>query len=182
MKLVSETKSIKRLSVIRENFRSKISKFEARAKSCSTCTTQGACCLDAHFVNVRISRLEAVAIARAVGQLDPIHRKNVPRRIDDAIARFHLDESTDAPYSCPLYQIGVGCLVHQTAKPLACIAHACYESTDELPPEDLLDAAEAEIDMLNRRSYGNMTTLLPIPIALRRAQVSSSIDAASHLE
>ena len=182
MKLVSETKSIERLSAVRENFKSKISKFEARAKSCSTCATQGACCLDAHFVNVRISRLEAVAIARAIGQLDPIHRKNVRRRIDDAIARFHLDESTDATYACPLYQIGVGCLVHETAKPLACIAHACYESTDELPPEDLLDAAEAEIDKLNRRSYGNMTTLLPIPIALRRVPGSSSIDAASHLK
>ncbi len=182
MKLVSETKSIERLSRIRENFRSKISKFEARAKSCSTCTTQGACCLDAHFVNVRVSRLEAVAIAQAIGQLDPIHRTNVRRRMVDAIARFHLDESTDATYTCPLYQIGVGCLVHETAKPLACIAHACYESTDELPPEDLLDDAEAEIDKLNRRSYGNMTTLVPIPIALQRAQVSSSIDAASHLK
>ena len=182
MKLVSETKSIERLSALRENFRSTISKFEARAKSCLTCTTQGACCLDAHFVNVRISRLEAVAIARAIGQLDPVHLTNVRRRMDDAIARFHLDESTDATYACPLYQIGIGCLIHQTAKPLACIAHACYESADELPPEQLLEGAEAEIDTLNRRSYGSMTTLLPIPIALQRAQVSSSIDAASRQE
>ncbi|MGB8507307.1 MAG: hypothetical protein WCD76_02790, partial [Pyrinomonadaceae bacterium] len=36
--------------------------FEPAARDCQVCPTQGICCTDAHFVNVHITRLEAVAI------------------------------------------------------------------------------------------------------------------------
>ena len=44
---------------IREN-------FEFKAKDCGACETKGACCLDAHFVNVHITRLEAEAVLQAL--------------------------------------------------------------------------------------------------------------------
>ena len=34
------------------------------------CPTKGACCLDAHFVNVHISKLEAAAIVKTLENLD----------------------------------------------------------------------------------------------------------------
>ncbi|MBA2734572.1 MAG: hypothetical protein H0U54_17055, partial [Acidobacteria bacterium] len=36
--------------------------YEQAAENCGTCPTRGVCCTDAHFVNVHITRLEAVAI------------------------------------------------------------------------------------------------------------------------
>jgi len=161
MKLLSESIGVERLAKIREDFREEIAaRFEHRAVPCSTCETPGACCLDEHFVNVRVSRLEAAAIRNAVRELDEDVRSTVIAKLAtiDADAEF---------YACPLYQPGVGCLVHHTAKPLPCIAHACYERKEFLPPDELLTTREIEIDDLNRRVYGRSSPLMPIHAALR---------------
>ena len=161
MKLLSESAGIERLASIREEFREEIeSRFEHRAKPCSTCKTPGACCLDEHFVNVRVSKLEAAAIRAAVGELSDGARADVARRLERI-------EPDAAFYACPLYQAGVGCLIHDTAKPLPCIAHACYERPEDLPPDELLESREIEIDRLNRRVYGRSEPLMPIHAALR---------------
>jgi hypothetical protein len=167
---MSEGRALDILQNLRDDFRRSITdNYELRAKPCSGCDTTGACCLDAHFVNVRISRLEAVAIRRELDALDKTHRESVYARIDDAIRRFRLDGSDDLrTYACPLYKTGVGCLVHDTAKPLPCIQHACYENKKDLPPDDLLEAAELEVGQLNRRVYGRQQTLLPLPVAVRK--------------
>ena len=161
MKLLSETAGIDRLAKIREEYRRDIAeRFEHRAKPCSTCKTPGACCLDEHFVNVRVSRLEAAAIGKAVSELDEDVRSGVFRRLEgiEPDAEF---------YACPLYQAGVGCQVHDTAKPLPCIAHACYERKEDLPPDELLSEREIEIDHLNRRVYARSEPMMPIYAALR---------------
>lgn len=161
MRLLSESIAIERLSKIRNEFRSEIAtRFEHRAKECSSCDTPGACCLDEHFVNVRVSRLEAAAIKIAVGQLGEDVRSRV-------FARLEPIEPDAEFYACPLYQAGVGCHIHNTAKPLPCIAHACYELKEDLPPEELLSARENEIDELNRRVYGRGAPLMPIHATLR---------------
>ena len=161
MRLVSESKGLEKLREIREDFRHDIAaRFEHRAKACSTCETPGACCLDEHFVNVRISRLEAVGIRNAVAGLDDELGSAIHKRLAkiDPAAEF---------YACPLYQKGVGCLVHETAKPLPCIAHACYERKEDLPPDELLAERENEIDTLNRHVYGRTQPQTPIHTALR---------------
>lgn len=135
-------------------------RFEHRAKPCSNCDTPGACCLDEHFVNVRVSRLEAVAIRKAVGELDGEIRSAVFVKL----ARI---KSAAEFYSCPLYQSGAGCLIHDTAKPLPCIAHACYDRKEDLPPDELLSAREIEIEDLNRNVYGRSQPMTPIHAALR---------------
>lgn len=161
MKFVSEKAAIERLRRIREAFRSDIAeRFEYRAKPCSSCETPGACCLDEHFVNVRISRLEAAAIRNAVDGLDENARSAVFQRLT------RVDQEAEF-YACPLYQSGVGCLVHSTAKPLPCIAHACYERKVDIPPDELLTEREVQIDALNRRVYGRSQPLTPIHAALR---------------
>lgn len=161
MKLLSESTGMDRLARIREEFRREIAtRFEHRAKPCSSCETPGACCLDEHFVNVRVSRLEAAAIRKAVSDVDEELRSAVSRRLEriEPGAEF---------YSCPLYQPGIGCMVHDTAKPLPCIAHACYERPEDLPPDELLSEREVEVDRLNERVYGRGESPMPIHAALR---------------
>lgn len=169
MKLVSESKAIALLDGIRREFRAKVADHEHRAASCETCSTPGACCLDAHFVNVRISRLEAAAIRNALAELPEEIREKVRDRIETTISAYKLDEAIDTStttYACPLFERGVGCLVHSTAKPLPCIAHACYSSPADLPPDELLDDAEMKVERLNDRTYARSQPLVPLPVAI----------------
>lgn len=169
MKFLSEKKAIGELAEIRAVFRADIAAFEQRAASCETCTTPGACCLDAHFVNVRVSRLESKAIRNALGDLPNELREKVEKRVEETIAKYKLDEvieTSSATYACPLFEKGVGCLVHTSAKPLPCIAHACYSSPNDLPPDELLDAAEMKVERLNERTYARSQPLTLLPVAI----------------
>lgn len=170
MKLISETSGIERLAQLRSEFADEIREnYEHRARPCSTCETPGACCLDEHFVNVHISRLEAAAIKKSIRGFSEKRRTAVYERIYRAIKRYGLSETGDTfakTYACPLFERGIGCLVHDTAKPLPCIAHACYERKEYLPPSELLTIREIEIDELNERVYGKSESILPIPLAI----------------
>lgn len=164
MKHLSETKALEKLAPIKLAFAGHIrDEFEHNAKSCVTCETPGACCLDAHFVNLRITRLEAVAIRKKLNGLT--NSDEVHRRIDEAIERYDLAGSGET-YACPLFEKGTGCLIHGDAKPLACIAHACYEREEDLPPDELLAEREIEVDDLNEKVYGR-SQWLPLPVAIR---------------
>ncbi|MBP7377074.1 MAG: hypothetical protein KA956_11420 [Pyrinomonadaceae bacterium] len=170
MKLISQKSAFSKLDNIRTEFRATIRDgYEHRAKSCVTCETPGACCLDAHFVNVRISRLEAESIKAALLELPLEEQKAAAKRTADCIETYKLDECLEtesATYACPLFEKGTGCLVHSTAKPLPCIEHACYGSRSELPPDELLETAERRVYDLNLRTFGQPGTLIPIPIAI----------------
>jgi hypothetical protein len=171
MKILSETIALKKLRRFKDEFRSLIaSQYEHKAKPCSTCETPGACCLDAHFVNVRISKLEAVAIRNTLESLDDEKRAWVYQRINSVIGQFGLEDSSNASpktFACPLFEAGIGCLVHDISKPLPCINHACYENKDDLPPDDLLESTELTVEQLNRKVYGRSLPLLPLPVAIR---------------
>jgi hypothetical protein len=112
-------------------------------------------------------RLEAKAIANVVEKLPPELKKKVYLRIANAIDKYELDARSSGTYACPLFEKGIGCLVHATAKPLPCIAHACYERKEDLPPDELLTEKETEIVNLNERVYGELT-LLPLPVAVKQ--------------
>lgn len=162
VRFISRSKALQQLEQIREEFRSHIeTEYEHRAKSCATCEEKGSCCLDAHFVNVRISRLEAAAISIAIESLEPEYRDAVDRRVEST--RVVGDK-----FACPLFQQNVGCLVHDTAKPLACIAHACYENRKDIPPSEFLTAKERLIEELNIKTYGRSQPCLPIPVAISK--------------
>ncbi len=169
MRKISEKSALNRLAQIRNEFAANIrSGFEHRAKSCETCETKGACCLDEHFVNVRITRLEAVAIMQEVKKLSPIKRAAVRTRIENAVEKYDLrnEENLRRTYACPLFDTDIGCLVHAGAKPLPCIAHACYENEKDLPPGHILHEQEGRIERLNRQTYSERPQLFPLPVVL----------------
>lgn len=172
MRLISRTKAKESLSRLRAEFEAAIRReYEHRAKPCAACETPGACCLDAHFVNVRISRLEAEVVKDQIDRLDLPLQGLVASRVDSSIERYRLDaggDTAEKKYACPLFEPGTGCLVHETGKPAACVVHACYDDPRDLPPEDLLAGQELRIDDLNARTYGRRDAWLPIPLAIRR--------------
>ena len=178
MKPLSVSDALRKLARVRESFRGMINlNFEPKAKNCLTCEEQGVCCTDEHFVNVRVTSLEGDAIARAVRDLPEALRQRVFERngrVARRIQNLRMSGSEDPGYSCPLFEPGLGCLVHSTAKPLPCIAHACYESRDDLPPEELLEKAEREVALLNNRAYGFGWTLREIPFWLAGLHAGTS--------
>ena len=172
MRLLSEQNALERLATLKSDFKSEVADgFEHRAKSCLTCETQGACCLDAHFVNVNISRLEAVAITNTLSNLPLQKQCEVYDRVEQTIDQYKLSSDGDTfakAYACPLFEKGTGCLVHNSGKPLPCVAHACYENAADLPPDELTEQQERLVYDLNRRTYGEQLWILPLPVALSK--------------
>lgn len=165
MRALSESAGIRLLARLRETFRREIGeRYERRALPCLTCKSQGACCTDRHFVNVEISRLEAAAIQRSISLLPAKLRQKIYFRASREM-ELSLRRQTGF-YSCPLYEAGVGCTIHNTAKPLPCIFHACYENREDMPPLRLLYEAEAQVARLNQRVYMRPTIYKPIYLAL----------------
>lgn len=170
MKKLSETKALRELEKIKSDYQSFIKdNYEHNAESCETCPTKGACCLDAHFVNVHISKLEAAAIRQTLNKLSVEKRKEIDRRTAEAIKKYDLKASGDTfaqTFACPLFEKNVGCLVHSSGKPAPCISHACYENQADLPPDKLQTEIENRIERLNKRVYGNDLAWLPLPIQI----------------
>jgi len=173
MKRLSEDEALVRLQREKAAFQSHIKlNYEPAARDCRTCPTKGVCCTDAHFVNVHITRLEALAIRRTLERtprLTEERRREVYSRAQEAVRRYHLRASGDTyrqTYSCPLFEPGTGCLVHRRAKPAPCIQHACYENWEDVPPIELQWRAERRIEQLNEQVFGAAWAWLPTPLWL----------------
>lgn len=167
MKTLSETNSLKKLRNLKSAYKKRISEnFEHRAKDCLTCPTKGACCLDEHFVNVHITKLEAVLIKNDLQKLPLEKQTEIYKRIENAIEKYDLKSEGDTfakTFACPLFEKGIGCLVHEV-KPVPCIQHACYERKEDLPPDELQTDAEEKIERLNEQTYKNFPNWLPLPV------------------
>ena len=167
MKTLSETTALKKALEIKAEHRERVrGEYEVKAKDCLTCETKGACCLDAHFVNVRVSRLEALLMAEELELLAEEKLSEVIERVEESIETFGLVGSENKTYACPLFEQGIGCLVH-AVKPVPCVQHACYERIEDVPPDSLVDETEIKLDDLTRRTYGRSLPSQPIPIALK---------------
>jgi hypothetical protein len=170
---LSESRAIAQLQRLKSAYQAYMRQhYEHAAVDCKKCPTQAACCTDAHFVNVHITRLEAAAIKQTLKRtprLNDEQRTAVYDRAKQAIELYKLRRSGDTfkqTYSCPLFDREVGCLVHRRAKPAACIQHACYENWQDLPPDGLQNRTEHRIEQLNQSVYGSNWTWLPIPVWL----------------
>lgn len=170
MKKLAETKALNELQKLKTAYQSFIkTNYEHKAASCAICPTRGACCLDAHFVNIHITRLEAVAIGRNLENLAEEKQREIYARAAEAIEKYDLKSEGDTfqkTYACPLFEKKVGCLVHSSGKPAPCISHACYENQADLPPDFLQEELETNIEKLNKKTYGGNSTLLPLPVRL----------------
>jgi hypothetical protein len=168
--MLSETKALAELQKLKETYRNLMKTgYEHKAQDCVTCPTKGACCLDAHFVNVHISKLEAVAIKKTIEQLTEEKQREIYKRSAESVKKYDLKISEDSfrqTFACPLFEKGIGCLVHSSAKPAPCIQHACYENKADLPPDRLQENVENQIDRLNKRTYGNAFNWLALPVWL----------------
>jgi hypothetical protein len=169
----SESATLATLQRLKTAYQTGISRtYEHAAEDCRTCLTPGACCLDAHFVNVHITRLEAVAIRETLERtprLSEDEKREVYARAVDAVKRYSLRASGDTfaqTFACPLYVPRFGCLVHRRAKPAPCIQHACYQNWEDLPPGALQERVEHRVEELNEKVYGAAWAWLPLPLWL----------------
>ncbi|HEY0322774.1 MAG TPA: hypothetical protein VGC66_17605 [Pyrinomonadaceae bacterium] len=169
----SERTALATLQRLKTSYQTGIKRnYEQAAEDCSTCLTPGACCMDAHFVNVHITRLEAVAIRETLERtprLSEEEKREVYARAREAVRRYDLRASGDTfaqTFSCPLYVPRLGCLVHRRAKPAPCIQHACYKNWEDLPPDALQQRVEHRVEELNAEVYGKEWAWLPLPLWL----------------
>lgn len=170
---LSEEKALAQLQRLKSAYQAYMKQhYEHAALDCNKCPTKAACCTDEHFVNVHITRLEAVAIQQTLARtprLNDERRGAVYCRAKEAVERYGLKRSGNTfkqTYSCPLFDREVGCLVHRRAKPAACIQHACYENWQDLPPDGLQKRTEHRVEKLNQSVYGDDWSWLPIPVWL----------------
>jgi hypothetical protein len=170
MKTLSETKALQELQKLKTAYQSLIkTNYEHKAQDCQTCPTKGACCLDAHFVNVHITKLEAVAIRKTLENFSQERQREIYARAAETVEKYDLKTSGDTflkTFACPLFEKGVGCLVHFEGKPAPCISHGCYGNKADLPPDKLQFEIENKIERLNKRTYGNAFSWLPLPVWL----------------
>ena len=127
--------------------------------------------MDAHFVNVHITRLEAVEIHETLANLSEEKQQEIYKRNQEKIEKYDLSgegNTFQQTFACPLFEKEVGCLVHEKGKPTPCIQHACYENKEDLPPEKLQIETEIKIERLNTQTYGNAWNWLPLPIWLEK--------------
>ena len=180
MKFTGQSESLRNLKELKRRYQVLLQdEYEPKAKSCVTCPVQGSCCTDAHFVNVHITRLEAVAIRETLGELDEAKQREIFERAAETVEKYDLENSADSfkqTFSCPLFEKGAGCLVHKSAKPVPCIQHACYETADDLPPDELQTANENLIERLNAKTYGKNWSWLPLPVWLEKVNPFTAED------
>ena len=173
MNSLTELEALARLQRGKASYQTHIKlAYEHAAADCRTCPTRGVCCTDAHFVNVHITRLEAVAIRETLERTPRLTlkaKRAVYSRAREAVAVYDLratGETFAQTYACPLYEPQTGCLVHRRAKPAPCIQHACYDNWEDLPPQFLQSRAEHRIEQLNTAVYGAAWAWLPTPLWL----------------
>lgn len=168
MKKLAETKALAELRKLKSDYQMFVkTNYEHRAADCQTCPIKGACCLDAHFVNVHITKLEAVAIRRTLENLSEAKQREIYRRAQETIEKYDLKSAGDTfqkTFACPLFEKNFGCLIHSTGKPAPCISHACYENAEDLPPERLQENVENKIEKLNEKTYGKPSNWQPLPV------------------
>jgi len=175
MKRLSESAALTLLQRSKAAYKRDIKiNYEHAAQDCRTCLTPGACCTDAHFVNVHITRLEAVAMRETLERtprLDDGARRRIYARAHRAVERYglrvtHNETGFRQTFSCPLFEPNVGCVVHARAKPAPCIQHACYENWEDLPPVEMQWRTEHNIEALNTRVYQTAWAWLSVPVWL----------------
>ncbi len=176
MKLLAETKALKKLLKLKTDFQRFVrDNYEQNANDCETCEVKGACCLDAHFVNVHITRLEAVQIYKAIKARE--NADEVFERVEKTIKKYDLKGSENwvaKTYACPLFEKKIGCIVHQKGKPIPCITHACYENKSDIPPGKLQIEKEKAVERLNKQTYGNAWNWLPLPVLISKLNTESN--------
>lgn len=174
MKTLAESIALEKLKSLKSEYKKYISEnFEHRAKNCLTCETKGACCQDEHFVNVHITKLEAVLIAKKLQKFSLEKQSEIYNRVENAVEKYDLNSKGDSfekTFACPLFEKEAGCLIHEV-KPIPCIQHACYDRKEDLPPDEPQTKAEEKIERLNEQTYKKKAVWLSLPVWISKLKV-----------
>lgn len=180
MQKMPEAKALVQLRRAKQGFSDYITKnYAFKAKDCRTCTT--VCCADSDFVNVNITRLEAVAIWNTLKNSSRITKEKfaeIIERTRQTINKYKLSDLGDTfsqTYSCPLFEPNIGCLVHWKAKPAPCIQHGCYEDWHDLPDAKEFARVEKRVEQLTNRVYGDQEELAYATIPIWLAKVADEM-------
>lgn len=182
MKNMPETKALVQLRRVKQGFSRYINQnYGAKAKDCRTCQT--VCCKDSSFVNVNITHLEALAIWQTLKNSSRVNQEKfleIINRAKESIETYNLSELGDTfsqTYSCPLFEDGIGCLVHWKAKPAPCIQHGCYENWQDLPDTKVFAQVERRVEQLNNRVYNNQERLTYATIPVWLVKIAEEIQS-----
>lgn len=177
-----ESKALVQLRRVKQGFSRYINQnYTAKAKDCRTCQT--VCCQDSSFVNVNVTRLEALAIWQTLKNSSRVNQEKfleIINRAKESIETYNLSELGDTfsqTYSCPLFEDGIGCLVHWKAKPAPCIQHGCYEDWQDLPDTKAFAQVERRVEQLNNRVYNNQEPLTYATIPVWLVKIAEEIQS-----
>jgi hypothetical protein len=173
MRKISEAQALVQLRRRKQQFAAYIAQnYGEKALDCRQCST--ICCANDKFVNVNITRLEAIAIWRTLKnspRITPQLFEKILTRVTAAIEQYRLSPYGDTflqTYACPLFEKGIGCLVHWKAKPGPCIQHGCYQDWQDLPDTEAFSRVEQKVEKLNKTVYHQDWQYATIPVWLSR--------------
>ena len=107
--------------------------------------------------------------SKTLEKLNEEKQREIYKRAAETVEKYDLETPGDSfakTFACPLFEKETGCLVHFEGKPAPCISHACYENQADLPPNELQENVENKIERLNKRTYRNNFSWLPLPVWL----------------
>lgn len=184
-----EAKALVQLRRAKQGFSDYIAKnYAAKAKDCRTCST--ICCQDSDFVNINITRLEALAIWQTLKNSSRVSKEKfieILERTRQTVHKYKLSAIGDTfsqTYSCPLFEPNIGCLVHWKAKPAPCIQHGCYDDWRDLPDTKEFARVEKRVEQLTDRVYGDQEQLsyATIPVWLIKIAEEMLLEEPNLLE
>ena len=116
---------------------------------------------------MRVSRIEALALARRLGEADLAPRiQEIHARARAEVDRRGLDPDQDITYDCPLLGEDDRCLVHGPAQPAGCLTFKPIDGERCDHDLRLFHRHYPKIEAAEKRAIGKLFPALPIPLAL----------------
>jgi Fe-S-cluster containining protein len=155
---------MERLARIKEPLHASSRAASEAVRSCAGCDAR---CCKAGLNSMRVSRIEALALARRLGE--PDLAPEIPAILERARAEVEkrgLSEESDTTYDCPLLDDENRCMVHGPAQPAGCMTFKPVDDggcDHDLP---LFHRHYKLVEAAERKALGKRYPALPIPLAL----------------
>ncbi len=135
-------------------------------RSCAGCDAR---CCRAGLNSMKVTRLEAEALARRLEQADLVPLlPEILARSRAEVAKRRLAEDPDATYDCPLLTADGRCLVHGPAQPAGCLSFRPVADGGCDHDRDLFARQEPAMARADRIAFGRVHPVESIPEALLR--------------
>ncbi|MEN8148978.1 MAG: hypothetical protein ABFS86_04095 [Planctomycetota bacterium] len=136
-------------------------------RDCATCDAH---CCRVGFNSMLVSRIEAVAMARRLGEPDLApRREEIRERARAEIEERGLADDPFVDYDCPLLEPDGKCLIHGPAQPAGCLTFQPVADGGCDHDLEAFDAVLPRIEAAEIEAFGDVDEVRPIPVALLRA-------------